>query len=172
MGHHNHRTRRTVDCGALGDTLFVAQCLDTTPVIRRYLRDVGKSTTDHAKHVRGTYSDNRHSTNLVVGRYCMGNVLGVVAHGCVEQRYGYHSPDGCFECRLRRPCRAYQAPARCRQRSRCELNHKLTTYQLPRTNRGRDRGNTPKLPTCFVGELAGNLATSLPKPVSSHCGEC
>lgn len=47
--HHSHRTRRTVGCGAPEDTLFAAQCPDTTPVIRRYLQEAEKSIIDHAK---------------------------------------------------------------------------------------------------------------------------
>jgi len=35
--------------GALKDTLLVAKCPDTAPVIRGYLRETEKLTTDHAK---------------------------------------------------------------------------------------------------------------------------
>lgn len=40
---------RVVSYGALGDTLLVAKCPDTTPAIRGYLQEAEKSTTGHAK---------------------------------------------------------------------------------------------------------------------------
>lgn len=46
-GHRNHRTQQTVDCGALAGTLLAAQPQGITAVIRRYLRETEKSTTDH-----------------------------------------------------------------------------------------------------------------------------
>ena len=46
VGHHNHRTQRIVGYGALEDTSLVARRPGTVPVIRRYLRETEKSTTD------------------------------------------------------------------------------------------------------------------------------
>ena len=65
----------------------------------------------------------------------MGNVLGVVARGCVELTLGCRSFDGhVAHCsRLQRSFRASRVPAHCRQRNWCGLNHKLATHQFPRT---------------------------------------
>lgn len=152
--HHNHKTRRTADCGVLGDTLPVAQRPDITPVIHRYLREARGNQKSIARrtNLRGTYSDNRHSINLAAEKHCTGNAPEAVAHGCVGRRLGFRSSDECSECysHLLQPCRAFQVPAHCRRRNWCGLNHKLAVHQLPGKYHAQNWGTYQNCPLALL----------------------